>query len=288
MIAIICLLCAAILLTQCNKDDASGTDENTAKTVESSTSASATAVSDSATPLAGTQSDGQTSETSLPTETPEPTSTPTEGEMAAEAAAQQFVPEYFSNKDECLKAVAEGTVTECMYASSIQNITRPEWEQLFPDAEFHLIRLEAYHPEDVYDSFSARYRLVAWQNGQKYEAESFDQLLKVNNTIVNDETRELIAKAFALMTLPGEYHHHEIVFTNWETIDIQGVFHYNYSLQAWTELGGVEVTWAFVFNGERLQAASGGFVMNVSVGDYIDFVEFGANITLKDYRFDGG
>lgn len=286
MIVVICVICAAILLTQCNKDDVSGTDENTAGTVEPSTSENTTAVSDS-TMLIETQPDGEINETPLPIETPEPTTDPIEGIKAVEAIAQDMITPYMSNANDCREAIQNGKMERCVVLNFVQNISKEPWEQLFPDTDFFLASFHAYSNPDSDISDRSWTDLVAWQNDRYYRAENFDGLLSMDNISVNDENRELIAKAFALMTLPSEYLQHEIVFTNWEAVDIQGVFHYNYTLQAWTKLGGVEVTWGFVFNEEHLQAVSGGLVQNENVGDYIDYIELGAGITRRDYDFRG-
>jgi hypothetical protein len=211
--------------------------------------------------------------TPTPTQTPIPTATPTEGEKAAEAAAQQFVPEYFPSEGECHQAVAEGIVTECMYQSSIQSVIRPEWEQLFPEVEFYFIRLDAYHPEDDHGSFSSRNKLVARQNDQQFEATSFDKLLAANNISITDENHELVAQAFALMTL-DELINEEVTFTLWEPIDIQnGNRHYIASLQAWTKLGGLEIEWSFGSRGQNPNIATGPWVFDSDSGDYIPLSE---------------
>ena len=206
-------------------------------------------------------------------ETAMPTATPTEGEEAAEVAAQQFVPEYYPNEGECHKAVEEGIVTECMYQKSIQNIVRPEWEELFPETEFYFIRLDAYHPEGDYGAFSSRNKLVAWQNDQKYEAKSFDKLLAVNNIIISKENSQLIAQAFALMTL-DELITEDVRFILWEPIDIQnGNRHYTTRLQAWTKLGGLEIEWSFGSLGQNSKIATGPWIFNSDSGEYIPISE---------------
>ena len=176
---------------------------------------------------------------SIPHDSTTPTATLTQSEKAAEVAAQQFVPDYFPNKDACHEAVAGGMVTECMYAGSVQSVTRPEWEQLFPNAEFYLIRLDAYHPENEYSDFSSRYKLLAWQNEKQYDAKLFDQFLKANGIAITEENYELISQAFALMTLK-EFITEDIIFTHWELISLpNGDEHYDARLEAWAKLGGL-------------------------------------------------
>ena len=211
---------------------------------------------------------------SIPDDSTTPTATPTQGEKAAEVAAQQFVPDYFPNKDACHEAVAEGMVTKCMYAGSVESITRPEWEQFFPNTEFFLIRLNAYHPENEYGDFSSRDRLVARQDDRQYNAETFNQLLSVNNIRVTNENYELVAQAFALMTLNAEIFSHEIVFTAWESIDFQDAFsHYDHQLSAWTELGGQENQWRFGFEEEEMMEIMGPYGTDTEIGDYVSLPE---------------
>ena len=223
-----------------------------------------------------------------------PTATPTQSEKAAEVAAQQFVPDYFPNKDACHEAVAGGMVTECMYAGSVQSVTRPEWEQLFPNAEFYLIRLDAYHPENEYGDFSSRHRLVARQDDRQYNAETFNQLLSVNNIRVTNENYELAAQAFALMTLNAEVFSYQIAFTHWEPIDMKWAFsHFDRRLQAWTELGGQEIQWYFGFENESVLEVLGpdAALLGHEVGDYVPLEpdsnfnrNYGSGLSLE-YRF---
>ncbi len=113
MIVVICVICAAILLTQCNKDDVSGTDENTAGIVESSTSKNTKAVSD-LTMLIETQPDGEINETPLPIETPQPTTDLIEGIKAVEAIAQDMITPYMSNANDCREAIQNGKMERCV------------------------------------------------------------------------------------------------------------------------------------------------------------------------------
>lgn len=213
-----------------------------------------------------------------------PTSTSIESKKAVETMSDQtFIVPYISDPDECKQAIAAGEVNDCISLINVNQITQPKWEQLLPGTTFYIANMVSYHDQEMEQQ--TRKILFAWQGDHYYRAENFDSLLSINNINVNDETRELIAQAFSLMTLPSEYLQHEIDFTHWEPVDIQGVFQYNYRLQAWTKLGGVEVTWGFVFNGEQLKAVSGGTVQNENIGDYIDYIEFEAGITRKDYEF---
>lgn len=283
-IGIICI--TGLFLTQCREEPAPLTETPVA--TEQSLDIATTPLQPTAAEMAATREPTVTViETEMPTGTPAPTATPTEGEEAAEAAAQQYVPEYYPNEGECHKAVAEGIVTECMYQSSIQNITQPEWEQLFPETEFYFVHLVGYNPNAEYDVYESANKLVAWQNDQKYEAKSFDKLLAVNNIIITDENRELVAQSFALMTIP-KYLADGIILSDGETVDIEGAFNYNYCVKAWTKLAGLELQWCYVFDDETLKVASGPFLLETGVGeDYLPSEEESPFPSLKDYRFQG-
>ncbi len=287
IVIVIFLLCAVIFLTQCSKEDAPEVTIAISETLTPSITTDTTTVPDSLPPFIETQPDGKISGTPIPIETPKPTTTPIESLKAIDAIAQDMITPYMSNANDCREAIQNGKMERCVVLNFVQNISKEPWEQLFPDTDFFLASFYAYGNPDSDISDRSWTDLVAWQNDRYYRAENFDGLLSMGNISVNDKNRELIAKAFALMTLPSEYLQHEIVFTNWEAVDIQGVFHYNYTLQAWTELGGVEVTWGFVFNEKRLQAISGGLVQNENTGDYIDYIELGSGITRRDYDFRG-
>ena len=142
-----------------------------------------------------------------------------------------------------------------------------EWEELFPQAGFFLVRV------DVYGGESRRYRnwLIVEQDGQRHTAETFDRLLAANGvTEITDENRELVAKAFALMTI-GDYLEGGVVFTDWIEGDwpaMTGSF--NYALVGWTEIQGLGVSWGFVFHDGSLKEAEGPFITESHAGEYID------------------
>lgn len=203
------------------------------------------------------------------------TSTPAEGEKAAAAVGQEEYIAYRSTQGECDQAVESGELESCVSPDSIQLITQPEWEQLFPDTDFYLIGLAGRNQNELYDH-SYRHRLVAWQKGQYYTTETFDDLLKVNgiNTIT-DENRELVARALVLMTrkMPDRIEK-EVSFRDWREGDWPASFgfRYNYSIVVWTEIQGLEFWWRFIFEDGRLREAEGS-ILEAGVGDYIDVPE---------------
>jgi hypothetical protein len=79
----------------------------------------------------------------------------------------------------------------------VRQITRPEWVELFPQAKFFLAAAKSVGGE----TSTTHNLLVIEQNGQRYQAETFDSLLEANQIVITDQNRELVAKAFALITL---------------------------------------------------------------------------------------
>jgi hypothetical protein len=201
-----------------------------------------------------------------PAVTAGPTRIPTEGEKAAEAVGQEYIA-YRRTQAECEQAVGDGEVEACVWPDSVDLITRTEWEKLFPDTSFYLLDLAGY--DEVY-GYDHRLRLVAAHSGHYYTAETFDHLLAANGiTRVTDENRELVAKAFALMTVP-DYLEEEVVFTEWEEGEWQGEYLYDHYLEAWTKIQGLEIKWWFVFEDGWLKIITRGGISKYHTGDYID------------------
>ncbi len=217
---------------------------------------------------ATTPPDGAIVEPSTTTATPAPTPTPTEGEKAAAAVGQEYTA-YRPTKAECNRAVEGGELESCVAPDSIQLVTRPEWEQLFPITDFYVIGLAGRNQNELYDYGYYR-ELAAWQDSQRYTAKTFDRLLAANGITITDGNRELVAKAFALMTI-SDYLEEEIVFSDWEEGSWPGSFdwRYNYSLKAWTKIQGLKIRWWFIFQDDRLRVTDGAAIEH-QVGDYID------------------
>jgi hypothetical protein len=224
--------------------------------------------------------------TAVPTQTPAPTATPTEGERVAATRASGFINPYIPNAGECQNAVRDGSVTRCVSLNSIKSLSQPQWEQLFPDANFYLITYMAFDEANLISPDPHSPELIVEQDGRNYTARSFDQLLTANNILIADENRELVAQAFALMTL-DEYVAEEIIFINWELVDLQrGFSHFDSHLQAWTKLGGLEIEWYLGFKGERLDVAVGPAVINSKTGNYIPLPEGKGNgLVYENYNF---
>ncbi|CAG0937731.1 hypothetical protein TFLX_06681 [Thermoflexales bacterium] len=153
----------------------------------------------------------------------------------------------------------------CSITDSAKRITRPEWEKLFPRTQFFLVSYTLIGRE----TRLARHVLVIEQNGQRYKAETFDQLLAVNQLVITEQNRELVAKAFALMTL-ADYLEQEIDFTDWQAGKWQGHYTYDHYLKAWTKIQGIEFWWWFKFENEQLRVVTRDGVSDYHLGNYSD------------------
>lgn len=193
-----------------------------------------------------------------------PTPTLTEGQQLARKLIKPGGQVTFST-DDCGEVYK--TQGWCSVVKSAVRVTRPEWEELFPQAEFFVVKRDVYGGELV----RQHNMLIVEQDGQRYNARSFRNLLKASGvTDINDDNRELIAKSFALMALP-DYLAEEIVFSDWRegSWNSSTRLNHNYQLMAWTKLMGLKTVWRFTFYEGRLIEAQGG-LLETKVGDYID------------------
>jgi hypothetical protein len=216
-----------------------------------------------------------------------PTSTPTEADMVVAALQKYYHHHPFrDNQEICEQAVIEDKLESCLSVSSIDRLNRPEWEQLLPDTHFYLLRTVFYSQISYEEEPDIDYEHFALQNGQLYTADTFDDLLDINNIRVTDENRELIAKTFALMTL-ADHLKDEVVFTGWEAGEWpQAAYPYNYCLIAWTKIQGLELEWCFVFKDDYLSIATGSSAIDSEVGDYIELDYMIPRVRFKDYCFE--
>jgi len=245
--------------------------------------------------------------TTLPTATPFKLGSPTPTRTVEE---QAFIPtlesyygtKFYPSRSDCIQAVDNGTKDICVFPVGTERITKPEWEQLLPDTVFYIVdigswrSLEVIYPPERQDGHITRH-LAAWQNGQIYRIGSFDRLLEDNAITINDSNRELVARSFALMSIP-EYLGRDVRFLEWKPVE-PGAYRYNYShaLKAWTEIWGCEVFWWFVFTDGQITVVSrnssscqidehGHYIEN---GKYFDFADEGVPLgfppEFKDYYF---
>ncbi|MCP4539112.1 MAG: hypothetical protein GY832_18405 [Chloroflexi bacterium] len=199
---------------------------------------------------------------------PKPTPTLRPGEALARELIQPRGQVTFS-MDECGKTLE--TELSCSVIKSAAPITRTEWEELLPQTEFFLVKSYLVPGGEPGDGGGPRDWLIIEYDDQHYTAETFDRLLKANGvTAITDENRELVAKAFALMTIP-DYLEEEVVFTEWDVGEWDsGLLIYTNYLKAWTKIQGLEIWWWFAFNDNRLRAATRFRVVESNIGDYID------------------
>jgi len=217
-----------------------------------------------------TPPDDSTAEPSVPiaTFTPEPTPALTEAQLLARELIQPGGQVVYS-KGGC-DAVLE-TEPWCVVIDSATRITRPEWEELFPQTDFFLVKAQ-YWPQLGHGGQQGNW-LIVERDGQRYTVETFDKLLEANGiTTIPDEKRELVTKAFVLMTL-GDYLEEEVVFSDWGPVDdgprAVAELQFNYAITVWTKIQGLEIRWWFLFMEEDLRAARG-WISEYGVGDYID------------------
>ncbi|MBP7687744.1 MAG: hypothetical protein KA765_07545 [Thermoflexales bacterium] len=227
---------------------------------------------------------------------------PEEQKVIAAVGARYESGFYFSRAD-CVQAVENGTIQQCVFPVGVELLTRPEWKQLLSNTIFYLVDIGSWRsangllPHEGQDGGIGR-QIVAWQNGQAYHIENFDRLLEDSAITINDTNRELVARSFALMSIP-DYLGGDVRFLEWKPVK-PGTYRHNYThaLKAWTETWGCEVFWWFVFSDEHITIASrsGGSCQIDEYGNYIKdsthfqfgdaaIVPLGVPPYFQDYRF---
>lgn len=199
---------------------------------------------------------------SITTFTPVPTQTKEEKLLTE---MQHHSSQSASSVDECTEILRNEN--GCNVMKSVERITRPEWDKLFPQTEFFLVKYDRYTNEF---SPQQRYLLIIEQDGKRYTPNTFDHLLTSNDIAITNKNRELVAEALVLMMLPG-YLKEEIEFSNWEEGNWSSAIRvdYNYRLTVWTKIQGLEIQFLFIFYESNLVGA-GGDIIEYNVGDYID------------------
>jgi hypothetical protein len=237
-----------------------------------------------------------------PTVSPGPTPTLTEDQMIIAAVGSRFRSNFYFNRAGCIQAIDSGTTKWCVFPTGIKRITKPEWEQLFPDTLFYLVDISSWRSAEellahgTQDGGKSRH-LVAWQDGQAYHSETFDRLLEANAITITDTNRELVARSFALMSI-SNYLSGDVRFIEWEAIELDASrTKYSHYLKAWTEIWGCEVVWYFVFTDQQMSIVSrmSGSCYVSEHGDYIEdakyfkfdceHVPLGVPPYSKDYYF---
>lgn len=171
----------------------------------------------------------------------------------------------------------------CSIVKSAKRIERPEWTELFPSTEFYLVAYDLLGGETQ----QTHNVLVIAQNGRRYSAETFTDLLDANHIAITGQNRELVCKAFALTNL-ADYLDQEIIFIDWQAGKWEGAFPYDHYLKAWTKIQGIEFWWWFTFENGRLKYATrdGVSVTDYHIGNYMDVPFQTLPLpSLVDYRF---
>ncbi len=226
-------------------------------------------------PVANTPTQSAPAVTAIPAAAP----TMTAEEQKAVEDVKRNNPQSASSPDQCPTILQ--TQPWCSLIGSAKRITRPEWEELFPQAQFFLVPYTLIAQE----SQQSRHVLVVVQNGQRYSAETFDRLLEVNQIVITDQNRELVAKAFALMTLE-DYLGEEVDFTDWQAGKWESGYTYDHYLKAWTKVQGIEFWWWFTFENDKLRFVTRTGVSRYHIGNYIDVpLQILPLPPLVDYRF---
>lgn len=198
-----------------------------------------------------------------PTPAPEPTMTAQEQKVAQDVL--QSSPQFTVSPGDCNNILE--TEPWCSVVQDVRQITCPEWEELFPQAKFFLVKRNVVGQESGF----RQNLLITEQAGQQYGADTFDHLLNLNGIVITDSNRELVIKAFVLTTLT-DYLEQDIAFSNWTQGDWPGRLgrRFTYSLTVWTKIQGLRMKWFFAFENNRLWLARRLLEIDYHIGDYID------------------
>ncbi len=154
----------------------------------------------------------------------------------------------------------------CGVVSSALQVTQPEWEDLFPRAEFYVVRRMLFGGEFP----EQRNLLVIKQDDQTLSLDpgrAFEQLININEIVTTEENRETISRALVLMYLP-DYLESTIEFSDWRggNWPAPGRGDYNYAINVQTSIKRWQFSWFFWFYEEQLITAQGRVVLDEEVG----------------------
>jgi hypothetical protein len=182
-------------------------------------------------------------------------------QQAAEQLSRHFLQEgMVTSGDACDQLLKQGT---CEIFQGVSPLLRPEWQQLLPRTDFFLLKSTSVSkPGDVDLLVTPAGAVLAQHDNHIYRVNDFPQLLDANGIVISDQNRELVMKAFALMTL-GAYLQDDVRFENLEKIDIrEGLNHYTHQLKLWTRLQGIKLVYWFEFYNGRLGDIEGSVIAN--------------------------
>lgn len=153
----------------------------------------------------------------------------------------------------------------CGVVSSALQVTQPEWEELFPQAQFFVVKRRLYS-EDFPEQ---RNLLAITQDDQALSLDpgrAFEQLMSMNEVVTTEENRETIGRALVLMYLP-DYVESTIEFSDWREGNwpAPGRGDYNYTLNVQTSIKQWQFSWFFWFYEDQLIAAQGRIILEEEI-----------------------
>ena len=197
------------------------------------------------------------------------TLSPKPDEIATLTAEQQYILDELKHRHDCDLSCLATRQANDSYAEygTPQKITRPEWKSLFPKTQFYIAPWIDHYKGEA----KKQNTLFALQGEQQYEVKTYDRLLEANSIVITDGNRELVAKVWALMTIP-EFLSEDVKFTSWvlnqdpryADLDV-------YDLTGWAKLGGVELTWTIAFRHREYKLVTlGPDITQTGVGNFIE------------------
>jgi len=161
----------------------------------------------------------------------------------------------------------------------VERIRKPEWEQLWPEVHFYLIKNIGAFRVEQRDTVANPYyrRLYAVHKGQLYgESEigvvsHFNELLAANQIKVTDANRDLVTRAFILMGMDASRLAGDVTFSAPRTIDDEGIFsgdRLTYYVESWAQVQGLVTAWRFSFHPNGQINIVTGTNIHCGVGEY--------------------
>lgn len=190
---------------------------------------------------------------------PVPTPVLTKEQKLMVGAGARYGEAFYTEREDCVQDANNWELAECFFPTGeLEIITRPEWEELFPEAVFYLVELGLWRsgealPAHQKQDGGTHVQIVAWQAGEAYPLGQFTRLLAQNEVPVTAENRERIARALALMSMPNHLNG-EVRFLEWGPIPRSFDPHATHILEAWTEIWGCRAAWYFEFSDQDLLA----------------------------------
>lgn len=188
---------------------------------------------------------------------PEPTPVLAKEEKIMLGAGARYGEAFYAEREDCVQAANNWEQAECFFPTGeLEVITRPEWEDLFPEAVFYLVELGLWRSDEELPAHQeqdggTRLQIVAWQAEEAYPIGQFTRLLAQNEVPVTAANRERIAQALALMGMP-DHLNGEVRFLRWGPIPESYDPNATHILEAWTEIWGCLSPWYLEFTDQDL------------------------------------